>query len=831
MRAPLEWLSQYITLPDGTTVEQISDALIRIGHEVEAIHTPPPTSGDLVVGQVLTIEELTEFKKPIRFVTLDVGSGHGPAGSDEPRGVICGAQNFAVGDKVAVALPGTVLPGDFIIASRSTYGRISDGMICSAAELGVGTDHDGIIVLDDDAVVGADARSLVGADDTVFELAITPDRGYGLSIRGLARELSAAFEVPAVDVAAGPLRAADPAVPPWPVNIADPTGCDRFVVVRVTGVDPAARSPYWIRRRLQAAGIRSISLAVDVTNYVMVEYGQPLHAFDTATVRGPITVRRAHGGEQLTTLDGVLRTLDPTDLVVADTSGAISLAGVMGGASTEISDTTDDVLIESAHWTPPVISRTARRRGLTSEASRRFERSVDPAIAPAAAERAAELLATYSGGQVAPGRTDVGSPAEPTVVTMPVGETERIVGRPFAAAVSARRLIQVGCAVETSGAGGSEVLLVTPPSWRPDLTRAADLIEEIIRLEGFDTIGSELPLAPAGSGLPSAHRRARAVAAELAAIGLTEVLSFPFVGDKDFDALGLPADDVRRYTSRLLNPLDTQKAQMRTTMLPGLLDTVSRNLARGLRDLAIYEIGLVFLPRPNAPKPPQISVSGRPSDADLAVLEASVPIQVQHVGAVLAGQAEHSGWWGQGRSADWVDIIELARRIGRSAGTELRVVAAENPPWHPGRCASLRVGDWPVGYAGELHPGVTERLGLPARTVALELNLAGFPPRTVTVPPPISTFPPVLLDVALVVDAQVPAATVGRALVRGGGPLLESLRLFDVYTGPPVPNGKKSLAFALTVRAADRTLTGVEAVEVRDAAVAVAVQDSGAVLR
>ncbi len=831
MRAPLEWLREYVALPAEVTVADIETALIRIGHEVEGVHTPPTITGDLVVARVSAIEELTEFKKPIRFVTLAVGAGQGADGSAE-RQVICGARNFAVGDLVVAALPGAVLPGDFAIASRSTYGRVSDGMICSAAELHVGDDHDGIIVLDavdPAAVVGTDARDLVGATDSVLELAITPDRGYALSIRGLARELSAAFEVPFTDPATGPIRDVAGAADPWPVTIEDETGCDRFVVVKVSGVDPTAKSPYRMRRRLLAAGIRSISLAVDVTNYVMVELGQPLHAFDAATLRGPITVRRAFAGETLTTLDGVARTLDDTDLVVADPGGAVSLAGVMGGASTEIGAGTTEVLIEAAHWTPSVISRTARRRSLTSEASRRFERDVDPAVAPGAAERAAELLVRFGGGRIEAGRTDVGAPTPPAVVAMRVSEPERLLGRPVGVATATRRLEQVGCTVAPSAAGN--VLQVTPPSWRPDLLRPADLVEEIARLDGFDLIGSELPAAPVGPGLTAAQRRTRSVATDLAAIGLTEVLSFPFIGARDFDALGIDAGDIRRRTSTLRNPLDAQRPLMRSTLLPGLLETLSRNLSRGARDVALYELGSVFLPRPDAPRPPVLAVGARPSDHDLAVLEAAVPTQVQHVGAVIAGHWERSGWWGPGRDADWMDIIELARRIGRSAGADLRVEPADLAPWHPGRCAGIRVGDWPVGYAGELHPAVLERLGLPARTVALELNLSGFPARRPVVAPSISAFPPVLQDLALIVDAVVPADRVADVLRRAGGPLLESVRLFDVYTGEPVPAGRKSLAFALSVRATDRTLTGAEAQQVRDAVVDAAATECGAVLR
>ncbi len=825
MRASLDWLSQYVSLPTGTSADVVADALLRIGFEVEAIHTVPPTTGDLVVGQVLTIEELSGFKKPIRFVSVDVGPGHGPGGSADPREIICGARNFAEGDKVVIALPGSVLPGGFAIASRSTYGHVSDGMICSVRELGTGTEHDGILVLDPDAPIGTDARALLGSDDVVIELAVTPDRGYALSMRGLAREAGAALDVPFVD----PAAVAVPERPEggWPVTIAD-AACRRFVTVRVAGADPTAPTPFVIRRRLQAAGIRSISLAVDVTNYVMLELGHPLHAFDAGRLTGDITVRRAAPGESLKTLDGSTRTLVADDLLVADGSGPISMAGVMGGESTEITGATTDVVIEAAYWDPAVISRAARRHKLPSEASRRFERGVDPAISAVAAEAAAQLLVRYAGGSIV-GRSDVlAEPVAAPVITLPVGEAERLAGRPYAPAVLVRRLEQVGCAVADPVA---DPLQVTPPSWRPDLTRAADLVEEIARLEDYASIPSVLPSAPPGTGLTAARRRERRLADDLASAGLTEVLSFPFVGPADFDALGLPVDDVRRVTAALVNPLDAERPAMRTSLLPGLLDTVTRNLSRGARDLAFFEIGSVFLPGTNAPVPPAPGVATRPSAAELSVLDASLPLQPRHIGAVLAGAFERRGWWGAGRDGSWADAVELARRVGRHSGVRLRVVPAEHAPWHPGRCASLRVGDWIVGYAGELHPAVVERLGLPARSAAMELDLDALPVPSTPVAPRISAFPPVNLDVALVVPGDVLAQDVVDALVAGGGDLLESVRLFDLYTGDQVAPDARSLAFALVVRAPDRTLTAVDALRVRDAAVAEAQHRMGAVLR
>ncbi len=827
MKAPLEWLSRHVALPTGTGPDAIADALLRIGFEVEDVVGVPVTTGDLVVGSVSTIEELSGFKKPIRFVTVDVGAGHGPGGGGDPREIICGATNFAVGDRVVVALPGAVLPGGFAIASRTTYGHLSDGMICSVRELGIGTEHDGILVLDADAQIGVDARDLIGAHDAVVELAVTPDRGYALSIRGLARELAAAFDVSFDDPAGGP--APDRPDPGWPVTIDDADGCGRFVTVRVSGVDPMAPSPFWMRRRLHAAGIRNISLAVDITNYVMLEFGQPLHAFDSGRIGGAITVRRATAGETLKTLDGSIRSLVTDDLVVADESGAISLAGVMGGESTEISPSTTDVVIEAANWDPAVIARTARRHKLPSEASRRFERGVDPEIAASAAEAAAALLVTYAGGRIAGRSTAAGRLPVRGPIALPLTEPERLAGRPYEPAVIIRRLVQVGCAVRPGATESS--LEVTPPSWRPDLARAADLVEEVARLEDYQSIPTLLPLAPSGAGLTPGQRRERRISADLAASGLVEVLSFPFVGSADFDALGLAADDIRRFTADLANPLDTKRPSMRTTLLPGLLDTLGRNLSRGARDLALYELGLVFLPSRNAPRPPVLPVDRRPTNAELVVLDSSLPIQPRHVAAVFAGAFERPGWWGPGRDGGWADAIELARKVGRIAGVEFRMVAADQRPWHPGRCAGIRLGDWPVGFAGELHPEVIDRLGLPPRSAAMELDLDALPPAEVQVAPHISPFPPVHLDLAVVVQAEVAVAAVTNALRDGAGDLLESLRLFDVYTGDQLASGAKSLAFSLVVRAPDRTLTAAEAVAVRDAALAEAAARTGATLR
>lgn len=823
MRVSVSWLADLVELPDGITTEEIADAFVRVGLEVEEIHSPPSVTGPLRIGRVQEIEELTGLKKPIRYCQVEVGE-------IAPRGVICGATNFEVGDLVAVALPGTVLPGDFTITARKTYGHVSDGMICSVLELGLGSDHAGILVLPPGTgEPGDDAAPVLGLGDPVLELAVTPDRGYCFSVRGLARELACSLDTHFSDPAQVGLPAVDGEA--WPVRIDDEVACRRFVARRVTGVDPSAPSPWWMRRRLIALGVRPISLAVDVTNYVMMELGQPLHAYDASALRGSIVVRRASAGEKLTTLDGSVRALDQDDLLITDSSGPIGLAGVMGGATTEISEHTHDVLLESANFEPAVIARAARRHKLPSEASRRFERAVDTDLGPFAAERAASLLVQYGGGSIGEGRTDVGEPPALEPVAMPLEMPDRVAGIRYERGVSARRLGQIGCAVELRSHSGNAEIVAVPPTWRPDLRAPSDLVEEVLRLEGLDSIPSVLPAAAAGRGLTMAQRRRRSVSRTLAEAGYTEVLPFPFISGSVFDQFGCAEDDVRRRTLRLLNPIDADRPEMASTLLPGLFDAAIRNVARGMTDVALFHIGQVVLPKQEQSSVPHVPVDRRPSDEQVGALLDALPEQPVHVAAVLAGQRERAGWWGDGRAASWADAVEAAHLVAEASGVELQVASATLAPWHPGRCASLWVDKWVVGYAGELHPKVVEAFGLPKRTCAMELALDVLPLTDLRPAPVISPFPPVLLDVALVVQDDQAAASVADALREGAGELLEHLRQFDLYTGDQVGEGKRSLAFKMRLRTPDRTLTMEEATAARDSAVAMATERCGAVVR
>ncbi|MFF9279419.1 phenylalanine--tRNA ligase subunit beta [Streptomyces griseosporeus] len=836
MRVPLSWLREYVDLPATETGRDVQAKLVSAGLEVETVEQlGADLKGPLVVGQVLTIEELEGFKKPIRFCTVDVGQANG---TGEPQEIVCGARNFQAGDKVVVALPGAVLPGDFQIAERKTYGRMSRGMICSSDELNMGDDGTkGIIVLPPETETGKDAVELLELVDEVLDIAVTANRGDCLSIRGVAREAAIAYGLPLRDPAL--LDVPAPNAFGYPVQVTDPVGCDRFTARTVTGLSPEARSPIWLQRRLQKVGMRPISLAVDVTNYVMMELGQPLHAYDRKLVEGTIGVRRAQPGEKLVTLDGVTRTLDAEDLVITDDRGPIGLAGVMGGANTEIADhddlenATTDVVIEAAHFNAVSIARTARRHKLSSEASRRFERGVDPAAAAAAAQRTVDLLVLLAGGTAEAGVTEVVAPSAPRTISIPADHPDKVAGVTYGRETVVRRLQEIGCDVY-----GQDELIVTVPSWRPDLTDPNDLAEEVIRLEGYESLPSTLPKPPSGRGLTARQRLHRRVGRALAGAGYVEAPNYPFISEQVLDQLGLEAGDPARRVVKLTNPLNDEEPALRTSLLPGLLGALRRNDGRGSHDLALFETGLVFHPREEQRTAVVLPVDRRPTDEEIAELDAALPEQPRHAAVVLAGAREQAGWWGPGRPADWADAVQAARTVAKEAGAELIVRKGQYGPWHPGRCAELAVtvdgAERIVGHAGELHPRVIKALGLPGRTCAMELNLDVLEQVGHDTPraPRISVFPVATQDVALVVDKPVPAAEVEAALREGAGELLESIRLFDVYENEEqLGEGRKSLAYALRFRAADRTLTVDEASAARDAAVALAGERTGAVLR
>ena len=828
MKTPVSWIREYVDLPDDLSTEDLAARLTALGLKLEALEKPGhDLRGPLVLGRVLTVDDEPQKNgKVIRWCTVDVGAANG---SGEPQGIVCGAHNFSVGDLVVVVLPGGVLPGGFEITARKTYGHVSAGMICSATELGLEdpATRDGILVLPADAGrPGDDAFGVLPLRDEVIEFEINPDRAYALSLRGIAREAALGFQATFHDPA-------DRETPPvdggaHPVVVDDPTGCPVFVTRRVTGFDPTAPTPTWLARRVQLAGMRPISLAVDVTNYVMLELGQPIHGYDGDRLAGPIRVRRATAGEKLTTLDGVVRELSEEDLLITDDSGPIGLAGVMGGETTELSGSTTHVVIEAAHFDPVTIFRTQRRHKLPSEASRRFERGVDPRLPESAADRVAELLARYGGGTVSSSVTKVGQPPAPPSITIRTDLPARVTGMEIDAETAIAHLRAVGCEVTPDG----DRVTAVPPSWRPDIGDPFDLVEEVARVVGYDHVPSVLPTAPSGGGLTASQSLRRRVGRTLAGAGFVEAVNFPFVGTTDLDRLGLDADDERRTAMRIANPISSEEPSMTTTLLPGLLKALARNAGRGLGDVALFETATVTLPRGTVAAP-ILPVDRRPTEGEWDDLLKAVPDQPLHLALGVAGNRERSGWWGPGRAAGWADAIESVRTVAAALGVSITVRSATRAPWHPGRCAELLVDDVSLGFAGELHPRVCAAYGVPARTAVAEIDLDQLLERAVLIVPAphFSTYPVAKEDVALVVDAAIPAADVAATLEEGAGELCESVRLFDVYTGDQVEAGKRSLAFALRFRARDRTLTEAETGAARDAAVALAAQRHGAVHR
>jgi len=858
MRAPVSWLAEYVEGAPEATGREVAASLVRIGLEEEGLHGGDIT-GPLVVGRVLElVEEPQKNGKTIRWCQVDVGR-HGQRVSEgTPQGVVCGALNFAVGDLVVVVLPGAVLPGGFAISARKTYGHVSNGMICSAAELGLGSGPeatDGIIVLqqllgEQDATgltPGDDAIALLGLADEVVEVTVTPDRGYCLSMRGMAREYAHATGATFVDPAAIASAAANTSG--YAVQLADDAplnsaaGCDRYVARIVRGVTASATSPSWMQKRLTQMGMRPISLAVDVTNYVMLALGQPLHAFDVSTLRGPIVVRRAQPGETLRTLDDVQRTLYPQDLLITDSgTSVLAIAGVMGGATSEVGPSTTDVLIEAAHFDPTSVARSSRRHRLTTEASKRFERGVDPDITAVAAQLAVNLLVEFGGGAVDDGVTDVDHrPARPRIDLDPTLPA-RLIGLPYSRQEVVATLREIGCDVldpSESGSGsgpdeGAGVLSVLPPSWRPDLDAGPDFVEEVVRLRGYDQIPSVLPQASSGCGLTHGQRVRRVLANTLAEQGFVEVLTYPFVSEKSHDDLGLPANDPRRTTVRIANPLSEEAPLMRTSVLSTMGEALRRNVSRGARDAAIFELGLVTRPLWEPQAAPVPGTDHRPDDATLAQIMTAVPPQPRRVAFALTGDADPAGWWGPGRPADWTDAVGAARAIASALAVDLVVTADDHAPWHPGRCARLELADGTlVGHAGELHPKVAAALGLPSRSCAGELDVDVLTEASdVRVQArELSTYPVAQSDVALVVDEQVSAAALESALRQGAGELLESVSLMDIYRGDQVGPGRKSLAYRLVFRAPERTLTTKEVNGLRDRAIAKAATAVGAVQR
>jgi len=816
MRAPLSWIKEFVEIPASVTADQISDGLIRVGFEVEEIiHQGADLTGPLKFAKVLSIEEITEFKKPIRYVGLDCGEG-------ETRFVICGATNFSVGDLVVAALPGAILPGDFKIGARETYGKTSNGMICSARELGISDDHEGIMVFAEGEVsIGADAIDALQINDVIFDVAVNPDRGYALSIRGIAREVAGSLGLKFTDPvnALRDLKFEETGIGVTP-KIGEKSSASVFYLRTLSNFDPKATTPIWMRRRIEKMGMRSISLVVDVTNYVMLELGQPLHAFDKSKIKGGLTIKRAGAAQKFKTLDGVERTLNPDDLMVSDDEQPLALAGTMGGLSSEITESTTEIALEAVHFCPVCIAKNSRRHKLSSEASRRLERNVDPSLAEFASARFVQLLTAHSSAKHVATKVD-GEPIFAPLLTIDPSYVSKILGFEIPPVKVAELLRVVGCDVDEKS------FTVDPPSWRPDLLTAADLTEEVARMIGYDKIPSVLPPRPLHASLTPTQKRRRAVATMLASRGLAEVQTFPFTNQATIDGMGFVGE--RAATYKVANPMSEEFPLMRVHLVPGLIEVAQRNISRGAKDFAIFEMGSIFRSSQKLVSAISPDLSKRPDQKIIDEIFASVPAQGYHVAGLLVGKIENENWQGKARSYNWQDAIAYAQDILSLCNLQWSVARSDLAPWHPGRCAELIVNGKAVAHAGELHPRIIAAYGLPERSVAFAVALNALPDSQLVRPTTVGTMPAAVQDVALIVDSKVSAADVESALREGAGDLLESITLFDRYD--KIGDGKISLAFTLVFRAADRTLTGEEVSAMREAATVVAGKKFGAVVR
>jgi phenylalanyl-tRNA synthetase beta chain len=789
MLVSLKWLKELVDVELAPA--QLAERFDLTGTAVEAVKTAGAALEGVVVGQIVTKERHPDADT-LWVTSVDVGA-------EAPLQIVCGAQNFEAGDKVPVALEGATLPNGMTIKKAKLRGVESRGMNCSANELGLGSDHGGLLILPADAPVGVPFAQYRGLSDTVFELEITPNRPDCLSVAGIARETAAILSLNARMPGSVPAEQGVPAAEEIVVQIAQPELCPRYTarLIRSVKVGP---SPEWLVERITAAGARPINNIVDITNYVMFELGQPLHAFDADLLgrdtsgRIAIGVRRAESGEALVTLDGQKRELADDTLLITDPTGPVALAGVMGGESTEVHDGTVNVLLESACFEPASISRTSRRLGLISEASMRFEKIVDRTACAAASDRAAALIAELAGGTVAPGIVDAYPlPHAPVELSLRVERLNSFLGTDIDAEETAAILRRLGCEVD----GGPEILAVKVPSFRPDLEREVDLIEEVCRVWGMERV---VPTLPAGRGRIGGLSRDQAIreriGESLRALGLNETMTYSFVEATDAARLGLEEDDGELH-AELLNPMSGEQAVMRRALLPGLLRAVSYNQRRGNTDVALYEMGATF-----------VAAQGRKQ-----------PKERSAVAGVLTGRW-HAPAWNDPQPSEngpaTLDFFDgkgvVEELVDALFAEKLRFRSAEHPWLQPGRAADVLLGSEVAGWVGEVHPRVLGEFEAEPAVVAFELSVpvllrATQDAREFTDVP---RHPAVELDLAVVVSEDVTAERVDQAIRAAGGKLLESARLFDVYRGKGVPEGRKSMAFALSYRAPDRTLTAEE---------------------
>jgi phenylalanyl-tRNA synthetase beta chain len=774
------WLKEFVDF--DLTAAELSDLLTMLGLEVEGMECRGEGLDDVVVALV---EEKAQHPNADKLSLCRVNNGR------EVLSIVCGAQNFKAGDKVALAQIGAVLPGNFKIKRSKIRGEESFGMLCSEKELGLAEESAGIMVLPADLEIGAPLFSALGLKDTIFEIGLTPNRADCLSVIGVAREIAAKLgkriNYPEISLQDTGPCIADAAA----VTIEAPDLCPRYTARYITGCE-IAPSPAWLVDRLKAVGLRPISNVVDVTNYVLMEYGHPLHAFDYEQLAGgKIIVRRAEEGERFTTLDGQERPLTAADLTIRDAERVVALAGIMGGENSEISGTTTAILLESAYFNPSAIRKTSKRLGLHTESSHRFERGMDIAILTRALDRAASLIAELAGGTVAKGVIDVYPvKSEPRNIRVRLERVNSLLGISLSGEAVTRLLLNLEFGVRQVEPG---VFDVDVPTFRVDIEREVDIIEEVARLNGYENIPFTMPMARVFSDRPPREQRMEGGLRDLlVALGFNEVVNFSFGAPDACNRLLLPEDDDRRNTIKLLNPLVEEQSVMRTTLLPGLLETAARNCSHRTLNQKIFELRRVYLPRQGS----------------------ELPVEPMVAAGLLTGLRFQEGW---SQSKDGVDFYD-AKAVVENIFQECRIGGVTYSPtriepfYHPGKACTIFAGDEVVGTVGEIHPDVQEAFGLEKPVYYFELKfekLVALSQDEVTVVAP-SRFPETYRDIAMLLDDGVAAEAVVQCVSAVNAPEIGATEIFDLYKGEHVPAGKKSIAIRVKYRSAERTLTDEE---------------------
>jgi phenylalanyl-tRNA synthetase beta chain len=774
------WLKDFVDF--DLSPQELADLLTMVGLEVEGMK---PVGSDLDEVVVALVTNKEQHPNADKLSLCQVDTGH------EILSIVCGAQNFVSGDKVALARIGAVLPGDFRIKRSKIRGCESFGMLCSEKELGLAEDSAGIMILPAESELGIPVFEALGMKDTVIEIGLTPNRADCLSVIGVAREIAAKLgkqlSYPKISLRENSVDVASLAT----VRVHAPDLCPRYTARYISGCT-IAPSPTWMVNRLAAVGIRSINNVVDITNYVMQEYGHPLHAFDFHQLaEGSVVVRRAADGECFKTLDGQERILTESDLTIRDGNKAVALAGVMGGENSEISDTTRDILLESACFAPTAIRKTAKRLGLHTESSHRFERGADIAVLPSALDRAAALVAEFAGGSVAAGMIDeYPAPVSPRMICVRIDQVAKILGVSIPVDEITKIFTGLEFVVDDVEPG---VLAVTVPTFRVDIEREIDLIEEVARLHGYDSIPATMPHVETFSDRPPRHQvLERFVRDGLVSHGFAEIITYSFINPAVYDKILLTADDCRRESIQVLNPLTEDQSVMRTTLLPGLLEVAARNTSFRTLDLQLFEMGRVYRP-----------IVGR-----------ELPDEPVYVAGVLSGARNPQSWCSDSAQLDFYDAKGILENIIKQLGIKNVAYESRQPEsfYHPGKSCTLFVGEDAIGSCGELHPLIQQNFALESPAYYFELNLellvALSKGVSSVVPPP--RYPDTSRDIAMLVPVAITSAAIIDCISGTNVKEVADIEIFDLYTGSSIPAGFKSIAVRLRYRSSERTLTDDE---------------------